>query len=156
MDKMSKITTNIVVVVGIAVLGVLATNSICSNCLSNTLANFVGNDQADDNKLIINLNTNNFDTTVAKGAVLVDFWARWCQPCSMQASVLEKVAEKTAGKAIIGKVNVEHSSFLANRFEIQSIPTLILFINGIEVQRFVGVHSERFLIEIINNANNAN
>ena len=149
-NKMSKVTTIVVILVGIAALGVLATNNICSNCPSSSSTGFIGNSEADGNKLIVNLNADNFNMTVAKGVVLVDFWARWCQPCLIQAPVLEEVAKKISGKAVIGKINVEYSASLANRFAVQSIPTLILFKNGVETKRLVGVHSKDVLIKIIN------
>jgi thioredoxin 1 len=149
-DKKSKVSTVVVILVGITVLGVLAINNICSNCQSGSSTDFVGNSEANGNKLIVNLNADNFNTIAAKGVVLVDFWAQWCQPCLMQAPVLEEVAKKVNSKAVIGKVNVEHSISLANRFSVQSIPTLILFKNGVEIKRLVGVHSKDVLIKIIN------
>jgi len=148
-NKMSKVTTIAVILATMAMLWIITTNNICPNCQSGLQAGF-GGDQTDSKGLTVNLNTGNFDKTVTEGVTLVDFWAPWCQPCLMQAPVLEEVAKKINGKAVIGKVNVEYSASLANRFSVQSIPTLILFRNGIEVKRLVGVHSEEVLIEVIN------
>jgi len=149
--KKSKETTVVVILVGIAALGVLAINNICSNCQNGSSTDFIGNGEDNGSNLTVNLDTDNFNTTVAKGVVLVDFWTRWCQPCRMQAPILDKVAKKMSGKAVIGKVNVEYPASLANRFAVQSIPTLILFKDGIEIKRFVGVHSEEYLIKMISN-----
>jgi len=148
-NKMSKVTAIAVTLATIAMFWVVTTNNICPNCQSVLQTGF-GGDQTDSKGLTVNLNTGNFDETVAEGVTLVDFWAQWCQPCLMQAPVLEEVAKKINGKAVIGKVNVEYSASLANRFAVQSIPTLILFKNGVEAKRLVGVHSKEALIEIIN------
>jgi len=124
-NKTSKVAIITVILVGIAVLGVLATNNICSNCLSSLSTAFIENSEANGNKLIVNLDADNFDTTVAKGVVLCDFWARWSQPCLMQARVLEEVAKKINGNAVIGKVNIGYSTSLADLFAVQYLPTLI-------------------------------
>ncbi|MFA7368351.1 MAG: thioredoxin [Kiritimatiellales bacterium] len=95
------------------------------------------------------LNAANFDTTIASGTVLVDFWAPWCGPCKMQAPILDKVATKVGGKAVIAKVNVDESPALAAKFGVRSIPTLILFKNGQKVNDFIDVQQEAALVEIL-------
>jgi len=94
----------------------------------------------------------NFDSEIASGVTLVDFWAAWCGPCKMQAPILEKVAEKMSGKAKVGKCNVDEAQGLAAKFGIMSIPTLIIFKDGKESQRFIGVQSENTLVEKLNTA----
>ncbi len=86
-----------------------------------------------------------FDQDVANGVALVDFWAPWCGPCRMQGPILEKVAKKYAGKATVGKLEVDNNPNTAARFGVQSIPTLIILKNGKEVGRFVGVQDEAAL-----------
>jgi thioredoxin 2 len=70
--------------------------------------------------------------------VLVDFWAPWCGPCKMVAPELERVAQSSAGRYLVLKVNTDVQQEIAARFRIQSIPTLALVINGREVQRIAG------------------
>ena len=90
------------------------------------------------------ITTANFETEVLKSEkpVLIDFWATWCGPCMRQGPVVEELAEE--GYAV-GKVDVDQSMALAQQFRVVSIPTLILFKNGAEVQRFVGLTSKEDL-----------
>ena len=93
------------------------------------------------------VNSSNFETEVLKssGKVLVDFWAPWCGPCRMQTPILEKLATSGEINAKIVKVNTDENQELARKFGIVSIPTLILFNNGVESERYVGVQPENVL-----------
>ena len=73
------------------------------------------------------------------GLVMVDFWASWCGPCRMLAPTIEKLAGQYEGKAIVGKVNTDDESALAASLGIMSIPTVIFFKDGVEIDRRVGV-----------------
>jgi thioredoxin 2 len=86
------------------------------------------------------LSSQDFDELVrtAKIPVLVDFWAAWCAPCRMVAPELEKVASSRAGSLIVAKVDTEALPQVAGRFEIRSIPTMILFRGGREIERVSG------------------
>ncbi len=83
----------------------------------------------------------NFDEQVLRSAVpvLVDFWADWCSPCRMIAPTIDAVATEYEGKAVVGKINIDEEEELARRFGVMSIPTLILFKNGSEEAKLVGV-----------------
>ena len=83
---------------------------------------------------------------------MVDFWAEWCGPCRMQLPILEEVSEEIGEKATVGKINVDHELELAQRFGVQSIPTLILFKDGEIVDKMVGVQAKETLVDKINNA----
>lgn len=83
----------------------------------------------------------------AKEAVLVDFWAPWCGPCRMQTPILEKLLQSGDIKAKIVKVNTDESPAIAQKYGIQSIPTLIIFRDGKETDRMVGVQPENVLRE---------
>ena len=90
------------------------------------------------------ITTANFETEVLKSEkpILIDFWATWCGPCMRQGPIVEELAEE--GYAV-GKVDVDQNMELAQQFRVVSIPTLILFKNGAEVQRFVGLTSKEDL-----------
>ena len=85
-------------------------------------------------------NKASFDAALNEGKLMmVDFWAVWCGPCRMIAPVVEKLAEQYEGKAIVGKVNVDEEQELAIRYGVMSIPTVIFFKDGKEIDRKVGV-----------------
>lgn len=90
---------------------------------------------------------NNFDTEVIKSEtpVLVDFWAPWCSPCRVQGPIVEEVAMALTGKAKIGKLNVDENPVIAQKYGIQSIPTLLIFNQGSVVKQFIGVQSKENL-----------
>lgn len=95
---------------------------------------------------IIDLTKENFQVEITKSdkPVLVDFWAVWCGPCQMMAPILHEL-ETEMPDVQIGKVNVDEQMNLARQFRVVSIPTLIIFKNGQEVQRMVGVTSKKEL-----------
>jgi thioredoxin 1 len=84
----------------------------------------------------------NFDETIKDGVALVDFWATWCPPCRTQGPIVEKVARAYEGKAVVGKLDTDRNKKTAARFKVRSIPTLIIFKDGKEVQRFTGLTQE--------------
>lgn len=83
--------------------------------------------------------------------VLVDFFAEWCGPCKMMAPVIDSLAKKYEGKWTIGKLDVDASPEMAEKYGIQSIPTLIVFKGGEEVERVIGFQSEDALEEMLGN-----
>jgi thioredoxin 1 len=94
----------------------------------------------------------NFETDVIKSTkpVLVDFWAVWCGPCQMQGPIVEEVANGMAGKAVVGKLNVDENPQTAQKFGIMSIPTLMIFQGGKVVKQFIGVQSKETLLSELN------
>ena len=88
------------------------------------------------------LDDNNFQSSVANGVTLVDFFAEWCGPCKMIAPMIEELARELNGKATIAKLDIENAQQVAGQYRVNSIPTLIVFKDGQEVKRFVGVRSK--------------
>jgi len=92
-----------------------------------------------------------FEEKVIKNTlpVLIDFWAEWCQPCKTAGPILEELSETFKDKLIIAKVNVDENSQSASRFAVMSIPTVILFNKGSEVERQVGFSGKQAYEELI-------
>ena len=90
-----------------------------------------------------------FDEEIAGSSepVLVDFWAEWCGPCKMIAPVLEDIAKEHAGKLQIAKLNVDDNPNIARRYDVMSIPTLLLFTDGEVKKRLVGAKGKAQLLE---------
>lgn len=95
-----------------------------------------------------------FENTIKEGVTLVDFYADWCGPCKMLTPHLETVAVELKGQASIVKVDVDQAQRIASTLQVTSIPTLILFNNGKEVDRIVGVRSSKDIKEFILTAKN--
>jgi len=96
---------------------------------------------------VVNLTDQNFSNKIKAGVVLVDFWAAWCGPCKLMGPVLNDLAEEVDGKVTIAKLNVDEAKATASKFSVRSIPTLILFKNGKEIHRFVGVKTKDYLLK---------
>jgi thioredoxin 1 len=97
----------------------------------------------------ITLSDATFDEEVrsATEAVVVDFWAEWCGPCKMIAPILDEIAAEQTGKIKIAKLNVDDNPDLARRFDVMSIPTLIVFKDGEPKKRLVGAKGKGQLLE---------
>lgn len=74
--------------------------------------------------------------------VLVEFSAAWCGPCKMMAPALEKLSEEFVGRVVIGKLDVEESSDIMMKFKIMSVPTTLIFKNGVVVEKMIGLHNQ--------------
>jgi thioredoxin 1 len=98
---------------------------------------------------IVTLTTSTFDETInsSETPVVVDFWAEWCGPCKMIAPILSEIAVEQAGKVTIAKLNVDENPDLAMRFNVMSIPTLLVFHKGEVAKRLVGAKGKGQLLQ---------
>lgn len=85
----------------------------------------------------------------SKGVMFIDFWAPWCSPCRMVAPIIDQLADEFKGEAIVGKVNIDENEEAAVRYNVASIPTMIIFKDGQEVERIVGARPRPQLAEMI-------
>ncbi|MFC1656059.1 thioredoxin [Patescibacteria group bacterium] len=94
----------------------------------------------------------NFADETKEGVVLVDFFATWCGPCKMLAPVIEELAGEYEGKVKVGKLDVDENPETAGKFGVQSIPTIIIFKDGQEVDKMMGFQSKEVLKEHLDKA----
>lgn len=103
-------------------------------------------------KGVLELTDGNFESEVIKSdrPVLVDFWAEWCMPCRMLAPTIDELAAQFAGKIKVGKVDTDANRETATSYQINAIPTVILFKDGEVAQKFVGVTPKKQFEQTIN------
>ena len=99
--------------------------------------------------LIQVIKSNDFKNSIQQGLVLVDFFAEWCGPCKMLSPVLEELAEEMKESVTIAKVDIDEAQEIAMQMQVTSVPTIILFKEGVEVQRLVGLKDKGTLKQLI-------
>jgi len=96
------------------------------------------------------MDSKQFQNSVKNGIFIVDFNAHWCAPCKLQEPVIKKVQGKFKNKVSVIFINIDENRHLATDFMVQSIPTLIIFNNGIEIERFIGLQTEETITKKLN------
>jgi len=102
-----------------------------------------------DQENIKKLTQENFDAGIAKGVTLVDFYADWCGPCRMLAPVLDRVSQEVKGKASVAKLDIDQAQKVTADLQITSVPTLVLFKDGKEYKRLIGLRDADFIKEFV-------
>ena len=100
---------------------------------------------------VLKLENANFEDEVLNydGKVLVDFYADWCGPCKMMSPIIDSIAEKLEGNVKVGKINIDENQELAIKYQVMSIPTIMIFSNGIAVKSFIGVTDEQEILDCL-------
>ena len=138
----------------IAIIGVSALVILVALLILNMKRRIESLKNVKESDKVMILTDQNFQNKIKSGTVLVDFWAAWCMPCKMMIPVLNEVAEEAGERVTIAKVNVDEQKATAARFGIRSIPTMILFHNGREVKRIVGVKTKSYLLKELDRTTN--
>ena len=101
---------------------------------------------------LLHLTDADFQKKISSGVTLVDFWADWCMPCKLLGPTISQLADDNAGEVKIAKLNVEESQRTAAKYGVSSIPTVIVFKNGKEYNRIVGVKPKQYYQNVIDKA----
>ena len=103
---------------------------------------------------VLTIDSNNFEAEVLNSEVpvLVDFWATWCGPCRMMSPVVDEIAQEKAGQLKVGKINVDDQMELAMRFQVSSIPMLVVFKDGKAVAKSVGYRPKAEITAMVEGA----
>jgi thioredoxin 1 len=91
-----------------------------------------------------------FEKTIAKGVVLIDFWATWCAPCRVQGPIVDEIAKEMKGKVTVCKMDVDKNPATPGRFNVQYIPTIIIFKDGKVIETLTGLNNKETLIAKLN------
>lgn len=102
---------------------------------------------------IITITNDNFEEEVLKSKkpVLLDFWADWCGPCKMQSPILDEIAAESEDSIKIGKINVDEEAALALKYQVMSIPTLVVMRDGVFQEKAIGLQSKDAILKMLAN-----
>ena len=101
---------------------------------------------------VLKINEQNFENEVLKSEemVLIDFYADWCGPCKMMSPIIDSIAEELGEKVKVGKINIDENQELAVKYQVMSIPTIMIFNNGTILKSFIGVTDKQEILDCLN------
>ena len=102
--------------------------------------------------IVLKLENASFENEVLNynGKVLVDFYADWCGPCKMMSPIIDSIAEELGEKVKVGKINIDENQELAIKYQVMSIPTIMIFNNGTILKSFIGVTDKQEILDCLN------
>lgn len=129
-------------------------NICCNGKASNkTMKNNENNNSTistDSKSGVVILDESTFDEKISNGVTLVDFWATWCRPCRRQGPIIEEVSGSMNGKVAVCKLDIDENPKIAQRYNVQSIPTMLIFKDGKVINQFMGVTAKEDIIQALN------
>ncbi len=130
------------IITGSIILVILGLFLVMFNSFKKKMGNY---NPEDDSEKLQQFNDKNFHLKIKVGVSIVDFWAPWCQPCKILGPIVSELADDIGDNVKVAKLNVDDNQKTAGKYNVRSIPTIIIFKSGKEVQRIVGVKPKHFL-----------
>ncbi len=146
----NKMIVGLVIFASLSTLSNISCTGQASNNEENKKASFNKNAPLTENDgAVVAITESTFDEKIKSGLVIVDFFATWCKPCKMESPIIEETGKELAGKSSVYKLDIDKNPSIANRYNVQSIPTIIIFKEGKAVGQFVGLtQKEDILSEV--------
>ncbi len=129
--------------------GLFSTNAYSFVGEENNITKLETTNNSSDEKQVKTITDDNFKEIIREGVTVVDFWATWCGPCRRQSPIVEEIANDLGAQVTIGKLNVDHNKKISSEYYVRTIPTIIIFKDGVVMERLVGLQAKEHLLATI-------